>query len=106
MKLENKTIIVTGSGRGIGRHMVKRLAKEGANIVVTARTEEEIDAVSNEINSAGGSAISIKGDVTQDVDVRKIITETIKKFGKVDILVNNAGVGIRKSLWETKEKEF
>lgn len=106
MKLENKVIIVTGGGRGIGEYIAKRLGKEGASVVVTARTEKEIEKVCKEINDAGGKAIFIKGDVTREKDVRAVISKTIKKFRKVDILINNAGVGLRKYLRETKVKEF
>ena len=106
MNLMNKTIIVTGSGRGIGKYIAKRLAAEGANIVVTARTQEDIEKVTFKINSKGGSAISIRGDVARQNDVRNIITKAINKFGKVDILINNAGVGLRKSLLDTEEEEF
>jgi NAD(P)-dependent dehydrogenase (short-subunit alcohol dehydrogenase family) len=106
MKLENKTIIVTGSGRGIGKYIVKRLGKEGTTIVVTGRTESDIEKVCNEINDDGGRAIFIKGDVTREEDVRDVINKTIQKFGKIDVLVNNAGVGLRKLLWETRVEEF
>jgi 3-oxoacyl-[acyl-carrier protein] reductase len=106
MKLENKTIIVTGSGRGIGKYIAKRLGREGANTVVTARTEEDIEKTCNEINDEGGNAIFITGDVTREDDVRKVVNNTIKKFGKVDVLVNNAGAGLRKYLWETKAEEY
>lgn len=106
MKLENRTVIVTGSGRGIGRYIAKRLGREGANVVVTARTLEDIKRVSREIIDGGGRAIFIRGDVTHESDVKKVIKSTIKEFGKVDVLVNNAGVGIRKYLWETGAKEF
>jgi 3-oxoacyl-[acyl-carrier protein] reductase len=106
MKLENKTIIVTGSGRGIGRYIAKRLGREGAIIIVTARTAEDIEKTCNEINNEGGNAIFITGDVTREDDVRKVVNNTIKKFGKVDVLVNNAGAGLRKYLWETKAEEF
>jgi len=106
MKLENKTIIVTGSGRGIGKYIAKRLGKEGANIVVTGRKEADIEKVCNEINDDEGRAIFIKGDVTSEKDVREVINKTIQKFGKIDMLVNNAGVGLRKLLWETRVEEF
>ncbi|MCZ7400860.1 MAG: SDR family NAD(P)-dependent oxidoreductase [Candidatus Methanoperedens sp.] len=106
MKLENKTIIVTGSGRGIGKYIAKRLGKEGANIVVTGRNEADIEKVCNEINDNGGRAIFIKGDVTREEDVRDVISKTIDKFGKIDVLVNNAGVGLRQLLWETRVEEF
>ncbi len=106
MKLKNKTIIVTGSGRGIGEYISKRLGREGANIVLTARTIEDIKKVSREINDGGGKAISIMGNVTEEKDVRNVIKTAIEKFGRVDILVNNAGVGLRKYLVETEMEEF
>jgi NAD(P)-dependent dehydrogenase (short-subunit alcohol dehydrogenase family) len=106
MKLENKTIIVTGSGRGIGKYIAKRLGKEGANIVVTGRKEADIEKICNEINDDGGRAIFIKGDVTSEEDVRDVISKTIQKFGKIDVFVNNAGIGLRKLLWETRVEEF
>ncbi|HLB72233.1 MAG TPA: SDR family oxidoreductase [Candidatus Methanoperedens sp.] len=106
MKLKNKTIIVTGSGRGIGRYIAKRLGNEGANVVVTARTEKEIQDVSGEISDAGGSAVFVRGDVRIEEDVKNVIEITLEKFGKIDVLVNNAGVGLRKYLWETQIREF
>lgn len=106
MKLENKTIIVTGSGRGIGEYIAKRLGREGANVVVTSRTVKEIEKVCKEISDAGGKAIFIKGDVTREKDVKEVIGKTIKEFGKIDVLVSNAGFGLRKHLWETDVKEF
>jgi NAD(P)-dependent dehydrogenase (short-subunit alcohol dehydrogenase family) len=106
MKLENRTVVVTGSGRGIGRYIAKRLGKEGANIVATARSREELEKVCKEITDEGGNAIFIMGDVTKEEDVKEVINATIRKFGKVDVLVNNAGVGLRKYLWETTIEEF
>jgi NAD(P)-dependent dehydrogenase (short-subunit alcohol dehydrogenase family) len=83
MKLENKTIIVTGSGRGIGEYISKRLGSEGANVVVTARTEDDIKSVSKRINDNGGKAIFIRGDVTVEKDVKNVIRTTIAQFGKI-----------------------
>ncbi|MFZ3166312.1 MAG: SDR family oxidoreductase [Candidatus Methanoperedens sp.] len=106
MKLQNKSVIVTGSGRGIGEYIAKRLGREGANIVVTGRTTKDIEKVSEEINNEGGRSIFIKGDVTREEDVKKVIHETIKEFGKVDLVVNNAGIGLKKYIWETGVEEF
>jgi len=106
MKLQNKSVIVTGSGRGIGEYIAKRLAREGANIVVTGRTTKDIEKVSEEINNEGGRSIFIKGDVTKEEDVKKVIHGTITEFGKVDVLVNNAGIGLKKYIWETGVEEF
>ncbi len=106
MKLQNKSVIVTGSGRGIGEYIAKKLAREGGNIVLTGRTTKDIEKVSKDINDAGGRAIFIRGDVTREEDVKTVIHETIKEFGKVDVLVNNAGIGLKKYIWETGVKEF
>ncbi len=106
MRLENKTAIVTGSGRGIGRYIAKRLGREGANVVVTARTKVDIEKVCEEINNEGGKAIYVKGDVTSEADVRAVIAEAVDSFGKIDFLINNAGVGLRKFLLETEEEEY
>ncbi|VVB85202.1 L-rhamnose 1-dehydrogenase (NADP(+)) [uncultured archaeon] len=106
MKLQNKSMIITGSGRGIGEYIAKRLAREGANIVVTGRTTKDIENVSKEINDAGGRSIFIRGDVTREEDVKKVIQKTITEFGKVDVCVNNAGIGLKKYIWETDVKEF
>ena len=106
MRLENKSVIVTGSGRGIGEYIAKRLAREGANVIVTGRTARDIENVSTEINDAGGRSIYIKGDVTIENDVKEVIHKTIKEFGEVDMLVNNAGKGLKKYIWETGVEEF
>ena len=106
MELQNKSVIVTGSGRGIGEYIAKRLGREGANIVVTGRTTKDIEKVSEEINNDGGRSIFIKGDVTREEDVKKVIHGTIKEFGKVDLVVNNAGIGLKKYIWETNIEEF
>ncbi len=106
MKLKNKTVIVTGSGRGIGSHIAKRLGKEGANVIVTGRSEKDIANVCKEINDEGGKGISVRGDVTREADVKDVINKAIDEFGEVDILINNAGAGLRKFLWETDEEEF
>jgi 3-oxoacyl-[acyl-carrier protein] reductase len=106
MNLQNKSVIVTGSGRGIGEYIAKRLAREGGNIVVTGRTTKDIEKVSQEINNDGGRSIFIRGDVTKEEDVKNVIHKTIKEFRKVDVLVNNAGIGLKKYIWETGVEEF
>lgn len=91
--LKNKVAIITGSGRGIGKEIAKRLAEFGANIVINdieASTDADVSA--KEINDAGGCAIVVKGDVRNPDDVEKIVKEALDKFGKIDILVNNAGI--------------
>jgi len=86
--LRDKTAIVTGSGRGIGRAAALKIADCGARVIVTARTENQIDAVAQEILNQGGDAKSIRADVSREADVHQLF----EAAGNVDILVNNAGV--------------
>ncbi len=90
MKLEGKVAVVTGSGRGIGRAIAEMFAREGAKVVVTARTEREIEDVAERIRTLGGEAISVQTDVAKDDDVVRLVKRTISAFGQLDVLVNNA----------------
>jgi 3-oxoacyl-[acyl-carrier protein] reductase len=107
MKLKGKVAIVTGGGRGIGRAIALALAREGAAVVVASRTKQEIEAVAHEIKSAGGRALSVPTDVTQEEQVQDMVGHTVEAFGRVDILVNNAGVpGPMDLITEIKEEEW
>jgi NAD(P)-dependent dehydrogenase (short-subunit alcohol dehydrogenase family) len=92
MKLKAQVAIVTGSGRGIGRAIALRFAKEGAAVLVTARSEKEIMAVAAEIRAAGGRAAALVADVSLEADCARIVNEALEQFGRIDILVNNAGI--------------
>lgn len=91
MKLNGRTAIVTGGGRGIGEAIAKAFAKEGAKVCVTARSKEQIEKVADEIRAAGGTAAAIVCDVTNEDDVSKMVAEAEAALGATDILVNNAG---------------
>lgn len=92
MLLEGKVAIVTGAGRGIGRAIAHTFSREGAAVVVTARTDQEIQAVVSEINDAGGRSAAVQADVAREAECEKIVRETRRLFGAAHILVNNAGV--------------
>ncbi len=93
MKLKNKVAIVTGSSRGIGKAAVLFFAKEGAKVVVNySKSKEEAEKVVEEIKKLGSEAIAVACDVSDEAQVKKMIEETVEKFGRIDILVNNAGV--------------
>jgi NAD(P)-dependent dehydrogenase (short-subunit alcohol dehydrogenase family) len=87
-RLHNKTALVTGAGRGIGRATALQLADSGARVILTARGREEIEAAAAEIRSHGGEAEAIPADVGKTEDVRALFAAA----GPVDVLVNNAGV--------------
>lgn len=97
-ELTGKTAIVTGGGRGLGRSMALGLARAGANVVITAlRNRAEIDAVSAEAAKLKlpGTILALTANVSDEDDCRRIVDESIRRFGAVHILVNNAGRGMR-----------
>lgn len=92
MELAGKVAIVTGGGRDIGRACVMRLAEEGASVAINYHSSSAgADSAVAEITAAGGKAIAVQGDLTQQADADALVAATVKAFGKVDILVNNTG---------------
>ena len=105
--LAGKVAIVTGASNGIGRAIAERLAQDDAMVVVNyGKSVEKAKAVVAEIESKGGQAVAIHADMSKIADVRRLVNDTVKKFGRLDILVNNAGMFISKALVETTEEEF
>ncbi len=92
MKLAGKTAIVTGAGRDIGAAVAIKLASEGARVAINyfASSQGADDTVAT-IEAAGGKAIAVQGDLTNEADVERLVTQTVEAFGSVDVLVNNAG---------------
>ena len=104
--LNDKNIIVTGGGRGIGAAACKLLASEGANVIITCRTKEEGLEVEEEITNSGGSAQYIPHDVTSEESWKKLINQTIEEFDRVDSVVNNAGGYNFESIKDCSLKNF
>src|SRR5713101_311557 len=106
MNLEEKTAIVTGAGRGIGKAIALSLARHGARVVLAARTRGEIDAVAKEIQQSGGMSLAVQADVSLEADVNELVKATIDSQGTVDILINNAGIGAFGRVDELPVKDF
>jgi 3-oxoacyl-[acyl-carrier protein] reductase len=99
--LEGTVALITGAGRGIGRSIALTLAKHGAKIVLSARSQQELQTVQAEITKLGQEAIYEVADVSLETHVKKLVEKTVQHFGRLDIVVNNAGLGIYGPLLET-----
>lgn len=98
-ELKNKTAMVTGGSRGMGKAIAKALAAQGANVVLTyIHSKEKAERVVEEIKAAGGNAIAVKADNANNVELIAAVNTAVQKFGGIDILVNNAGIAIAKPL--------
>ena len=105
-ELKGKVGIVTGAGRGIGRAIAQRLAREGVSVVVTDIDQQSAETTADEIRSAEGKAIGFKVDVTHQDEVERMVSRTVSEFGALHILVNNAGVGAVAPILETDEETW
>lgn len=105
-RLVGKCALVTGSSSGIGRGIALRFAKEGANVAINDLPvkEKQAQAVVDEIRTLGVEAIVVKADVTKTNEVDAMVTQVVRKFGKLDILSNNAGIFLEKPLEETTDE--
>ena len=93
LNLKNKTAIITGSSRGIGKKIAETLAKEGVNVVITATNSDKASSVAEEIKSAYNvETLGLEHDAKSSESCKNVIAKTIEKFGSIDILVNNAGI--------------
>jgi NADP-dependent 3-hydroxy acid dehydrogenase YdfG len=90
--IADKVVVITGASSGIGASTAKLLARQGAKVVLGARRKNRIDAVVNEISTAGGKAIGFAVDVTKRAEVDALIKGAVDSFGRMDVIVNDAGV--------------
>jgi meso-butanediol dehydrogenase/(S,S)-butanediol dehydrogenase/diacetyl reductase len=105
-KLDNKIALVTGGGRGIGEAICRRLAEEGADVVVADINQDIAAETAKKVEAAGRRSLAVKVDVTKSKDVDEMVSATMDKFGRIDILVNNAGVLTVKPVVELDEEEW
>jgi glucose 1-dehydrogenase len=107
LKLKGKTALVTGSSQGIGEAVAIRLAEEGANVVVNYHSHAESAMhVVEAIKRLGRQCIALGANLAQIEDVRRLIEEGVRQFGRLDILVNNAGVELNADFWKVTESDY
>ena len=104
--LTDKVAIITGSSRGIGEAIATQLSICGANIILTARNTEGLNAVKDSINAQGRQAEAIVSDVSNMSSIEELTANTIDKFGRIDILVNNAGITHDSIIMRMKEEDW
>jgi len=107
MKLEGKTVLITGGSQGIGQGIAFRLAEEGANIAVDyVGNSESADATVAQIQKRGRRALAVQADISSVDQIHSMIKQTVDSLGGVDVLINNAGVEKHASIWEATEHDY
>lgn len=113
MSMQNKTVFITGASRGIGKAMALRLAKEGANIVIAAKSVEEdprlggtIYSAAEEVEAAGGKALAIQLDIRFEDQIQSAVHKAVDTFGGIDVLINNASAIQLTNTENTESKRF
>ena len=105
-RLTDKTAIVTGASRGIGKAIASRLAKEGAQVVLCARDRSLLEQVVKEIERAGGRAAEIAVDLREPAAPKHVVGFTLQTFGRIDIVVNNAGATKRGDFLQLTDEDW
>ena len=105
--LKDKVALITGASQGLGRALALAFAREGARVVVNARSEDTVRPVAGEVEDVGGEVLAVAADVSKGVDVERLVGESVERFGKLDVLVNNAGLlGPRVAIEDYPEGEW
>lgn len=113
MSFQNRTVLITGASRGIGKAIALRLAKEGANIVIAAKSVQEdprlggtIYSAAKEVEAAGGKALAVQVDIRHEEQIQSAILQAVDKFGGIDVVINNASAIQLTPTEQTESKRF
>ncbi len=104
--LTDKTVFVTGGGKGIGRAVALAFTQAGCDVAICGRDADALDATAREIEAAGRKALAVPADVSQEADVNRAVAQVVETFGRIDILVNNAGQFLTKPFEELTTDEW
>lgn len=105
-KLAGKVGLITGASAGIGWASALALAREGANLVITARRQHRLDELEVAVQEIGRKAVSVVGDAAKEETAKQCVAAAVETFGSLDILINNVGVGNYKDLVDTSAEEY
>jgi NAD(P)-dependent dehydrogenase (short-subunit alcohol dehydrogenase family) len=105
--LKDKVALITGASQGLGRALALAFAREGARVVVNARSEGSVRPVAGEVEDVGGEVLAVAADVSKGADAERLVGESVERLGKIDVLVNNAGLlGPRVAIEDYPEGEW
>ncbi|HKZ70522.1 MAG TPA: SDR family oxidoreductase [Anaerolineales bacterium] len=104
--LTGKVAVITGASAGIGYACARAFTAEGARLVLTARREERLKTLVEEVQALGGEAVIVVGDAREEATARQTVEAAIKNFGRLDILINNVGIGNYRNLVDTSAEEY
>ena len=105
-RLSGRVALVTGAGRGIGAATARRLAEEGARLILADLDVEGCERVAAEIKAAGSEAVAVRCDVSSEADAQQAVTTAVETFGQLDILVNNGGILRDNLLFKMSENDW
>jgi 3-oxoacyl-[acyl-carrier protein] reductase len=106
LDLNGKAAIITGSSRGIGKHIAIALAREGCNVAISGRTSETLTATGREIRDIGVKVLEVQSDLAEAGDVERLVAETHQAFRRIDVLVNCVGGGRGRTFVETSDEDW
>lgn len=93
--MKDKVVVITGSSGGIGESLAIKFASEKSRVVISARDSNKLDNVRKKLEASGAEVLTVIGDVSREDDCKRLVDETIKRFGQIDVLINNAGISMR-----------
>jgi 7-alpha-hydroxysteroid dehydrogenase len=105
-RLDDKVVVVTGGGRGIGAAIARAYADVGANLVLAARTESQLDEVAADVRASGGEAVTVVADVSDLDTLEGLVDAAVEAFGGIDVVVNNAGGSMPQGFMDTSVRAF
>ena len=105
--LGGKVVVITGASRGLGRALTLAFAQERVHLVINSRSEDSLGPVAGEAEGAGVEVLAVPADVSAGAEVKRLVDESVRRFGRIDVLVNNAGLlGPRVPIEEYPEDEW
>ncbi|MCK4829147.1 SDR family oxidoreductase, partial [bacterium] len=108
LALDNAVVVITGSSSGIGRALAEAFAEAGSSVVINGRNETSLNLALNKFKGKYSNVAAIRADVSRYDDAKKLIEQSIQKFGKIDVLINNAAVAgpVDKKIWDISLEEW